>query len=119
MPSAFDTLFADGRRAIFDLHAVSVTWTKADGETVVSTSAVIGQESLQQVETDTGTSLRRSMTVELLEGDVPDPNRGDVLAVAGVDWTFHALDGRGGGVVAVTVLRPEQAEITHRGYRGT
>lgn len=116
MPSQFDDIFATGREVLWQQHAREAAWTKPNG-TTTAVSAVVGADGLVPEDADGGVTLRRSRPVELLAAEVPDPNRGDTFAVDGETWTFDAVEWRRGGVVGVRVSRPEQAEISHRGYR--
>lgn len=117
MPSRFEQIYRFGRAVLQQQHGRPVTWRKADGTDVAISNAIVGPESSEPRDSDQGELLCRVRTLELPVTLVPDPNRGDSVIIDEVEWGFDYLRAVEGGLAHVQVIRPEQAEITHIGYR--
>jgi hypothetical protein len=114
--STFSHFFGAARAQMQKHLASAVTWTKP-GAAAVPIDVIVGPESLDLQQGDTGTVRQRQLSVQILEADVANPTRGDVCTVGEVEWSFSAVEWRQNGYIGVRLCRPEKVEISGRSYR--
>ncbi len=107
MPSPFQTYFASAGAQILAHHGVAVTYVDGNSEETPIT-AVLGEESREEVETQAGRILQRVIPVQVSAADVTAPRVGHKIVIDSVTWSIHHPISTNAGIVHFPIVRPER-----------
>lgn len=115
--SEFDDYYtATTRPALKERNGEPIVYTDADGNQTPAT-AIVGEERLDEDQTDEGRKHRRSRELTLFKDEVSTVSMKGSVTVDGQRWSIERIIAETPAETLVELVRPESAEHSRPGYR--